>query len=150
MKYKIYNMKTALEDCRTSNGERQVTAMLEPIEKEVTEWVKASECVLGDLDDKEEMRRQEYERWELDQAMSGLPENEWEPFVPSDLMTCGCVTKDKKVVKNLKRPKEETPREQWERIQTKNESKEIKRAFRDAKKMKKEGKMKAITSYFKK
>ena len=143
-------MKTAIEDGCTSNGERKMTAMLEPIEKGVAEWVKQSECVLGDLEDKEEMRRQEYERWELDQTTSGLPEDAWEPFVPSDLMTCGGVRKDKKVVKNVKRPKEETPREQWERIQAKIERKEIKRVFRDAKKMKKEGKMKAITSFYKK
>jgi hypothetical protein len=143
-------MKTAIEDCRTSNEERKATAMLEPLEKEVVEQVKPSECVSGDQEDKEEMRRHEYERWELDQAMSGVPENEWEPFVPSDLMTCGGEKKDKKVVKSLKRPKEETPREQWERIQAKNEQKEIKKAFRDAKKMKKEGKIKSITSFFKK
>jgi hypothetical protein len=34
--------------------------------------------------DAEGMRRWEYESWELAQASSGLPEEEWAPFVPSD------------------------------------------------------------------
>jgi hypothetical protein len=119
-------------------------------ENTAEEGVEPSECGGNQVDDKEEMRRQEYERWELDQAMSGLPEDEWELFIPSDLMTCEGVKKDRKVLKNLKRPKEETAREKWERIEAEKERKDLKRAFREAKKMRKEGKMKAITSYFKK
>jgi hypothetical protein len=99
----------------------------------------------------EEERRWEYERWELDQAMSGVPENEWEPFVPSDLIAFEDDKENKKkVVRNLKRPKEETGKERWERIDEEKNKKEIKRALRAGKKMRKEGKMKAITSYFKK
>jgi hypothetical protein len=91
--------------------------------------------------DREEKRRLEYERWELEQAASGLPEEEWEPFVPSD---------HDGIIRNLKRPKEETPKERWERIEEERRGKEIKKAQRAAKKLRKEGKMRAISSYFNK
>jgi hypothetical protein len=102
--------------------------------------------------DVEEMRRWEYERWELDQAMSGLPEEEWEPFMPSGVEACKRARNDdsRKIVKNLKRPKEETGRERWERTEGEKSEKEIKRALRMGEKMRKEEKMNTTTSYFKK
>jgi hypothetical protein len=36
-------------------------------------------------------------------------------------MTCEGVKKDRKILKNLKRPKEETSREKWERIEVEKE-----------------------------
>jgi hypothetical protein len=98
--------------------------------------------------DEEEVRRWEYERWELDQAMSGIPGNEWEPFVPSDMMEAGEKENKRNIIKNLKRPKEETPKERWERIEEEKEKKENKLVKRVAKKMRKEGKMRDISSYF--
>jgi hypothetical protein len=100
--------------------------------------------------DVEEMRRLEYEWWELKQAMSGLPMEEWEPFVPSDAAAGKRKRNGRETIRNLKKPKEETGKERWERIEEEKNKKEIKRALREGKKMRKEGKMRAITSYFKK
>jgi hypothetical protein len=48
-----------------------------------------------------------------------------------------------------KTEKEETRRERWERIEEKKRAKEVKKAIGVGKKMRREGKMKKITSYFK-
>jgi hypothetical protein len=105
-----------------------------------------------DLDggDVEGMRRWEYESWELAQASSGLPEEEWAPFVPSDFEKGMEKENKKKIIKNLKKAKEETGKERWDRIDEERRNKEIKKAVRAAKKMRKEGKMRPIGSYFKK
>jgi len=101
--------------------------------------------------DVEEMRRLEYEWWWLENTMSGQPEEEWEPFVPSDGTTVSKKEKgERTVVKSIKKPKEETGQERWERIDEAKNKKEIKRAIRAGHSMRKEGKMRAITSYFKK
>jgi hypothetical protein len=56
----------------------------------------------------------------------------------------------KVVIRNIKRPKEETGTERWMRWQEEKENKEVKKGVRMAKKMKKEGKIKGVDSYFKK
>jgi hypothetical protein len=57
--------------------------------------------------------------------------------------------KEEKVVyKSKKRAKVETGREMWQRIQWEVEEKERKKVVRMAKKMKREGKMKSINTYF--
>jgi hypothetical protein len=53
-----------------------------------------------------------------------------------------------KSVSGNKRQKEETGTEKWERIKEEKERKENKKAKINAKKMKKEGKMRPITAYF--
>jgi hypothetical protein len=53
------------------------------------------------------------------------------------------------IINNVKRPKEETGREKWVRWQDEKEAKENKKVIRMAKKMKREGKIKGIDSYFK-
>jgi hypothetical protein len=55
-----------------------------------------------------------------------------------------------RVYKSTKRPKEETGKEKWDRIQTEKEHKEKKKVIRMAKRMKRDGKMKSIDSYFEK
>jgi hypothetical protein len=52
------------------------------------------------------------------------------------------------IIKNVKRPKEETGREKWVRWQDEKEAKENKKVIRMAKKMKREGKIEGIDSYF--
>ena len=56
---------------------------------------------------------------------------------------------NKATYKSTKRPKEETGTEKWQRIQSEKEIKEKKAVVRMAKKMKREGKIKSIASYFK-
>jgi hypothetical protein len=104
-----------------------------------------------DKEDSESRQRWEYEKWELEQTATGLPRGEWSPFVPSEVKRKKRLEKENKaVVRNLKKPKEETGREKWERLEEERGKKEIKKVVRMAKKMRKEGKMKRIDSYFKK
>lgn len=94
--------------------------------------------------DEEEHLRREYEKWELEQPSSrSVSERDWKELnkFPEN---------NKIVVKSKKRPKEETQKEKWERIQEEKEEKENKKIFRDAKKMRREGTIKRIDSYFKK
>lgn len=54
------------------------------------------------------------------------------------------------VLECKKRPKEETGKEKWERIQNEMDNKDKKRVVQMAKKLKRDGKMKSIKSYFEK
>ena len=58
--------------------------------------------------------------------------------------------KKKSVVSKKKATKEETGRERWERIENKKQEKEVKKGISVGRKLRREGKMKKITSYFKK
>jgi hypothetical protein len=103
----------------------------------------------GDLDacDVEAHSRQEYEMWEMEQIREY---EEWELARSALEMEKRYkkMIQKKVIIKNVKRPKEETGREKWLRWQDERETKEIKKVVRMAKKMKREGKIKAIDSYF--
>jgi hypothetical protein len=103
----------------------------------------------GDLDpcDVEARSRQEYEMWELEQIRDY---EEWE-FERSALemeKRFKNMKRNRVIITNVKRPKEETGREKWIRWQDEKEVKENKKVIRMAKKMKREGKIKGIDSYF--
>jgi hypothetical protein len=58
--------------------------------------------------------------------------------------------KQKTTANKKKTAKEETGRERWEKIEEKKRAKEVKKAIAVGKKWSRKGKMKKITSYFKK
>ena len=101
-----------------------------------------------DMNDKEGARWWAYECWEMEQLSTGLPPEEWDPFVWNDVH-CSSVKENKPVIKNTKKPKVETGRERWERLEEKKERNEIKRVFRMVRKLQREGKIRRIDSYFK-
>lgn len=95
-----------------------------------------------DPQDTEGRRRWDYEQWELSQPSRALPERDWKELAR--------LAGRKVVIQNIKKPKEETTTEKWTRIQEEREEKENKKVVRSAKKMKREGKIRTIESYFKK
>ena len=109
--------------------------------------------VLPAYDDEEERMRLGYELEELRQDSEKASEEEELELSPTNVSLERREEVEKennKIIRNKKRPKEETGREKWERRTAERESKAIKRAVQMAKKLKKQGKMKSIDSYFNK
>jgi hypothetical protein len=105
-----------------------------------------------DADDEEERMRLEYEMEELRQDSERESEEEQELSPSTKPLKRGeeIEKENKEIIRSNKRPKEETGREKWERVTLEKQEKEVKKVVRMAKKMRREGKMKRIDSYFNK
>jgi hypothetical protein len=93
-------------------------------------------------------------------ATEGLPtkkegtpiEEEWSPTRDpvEEVVRLGAGKENTKIIRNFKKPKEETGRERWKRVTATMGEREFKKSVRVTKKMVKQGKMKKIQSYFNK